>query len=109
MQSDARQRWLALWRIQFGWPGVWGSRWFEGKGLAALALASSRHCFSPKGAGLEGHQSRCSVVCLKRENICVSVLLNSREKNWPTCGRRLDRAWMATVFGERIVNLCVEW
>ena len=43
------------------------------------------------------------------EKICVSVLLNSREKNWPTRGKGLVITWMAAGFGERIVIVWVGW
>lgn len=43
------------------------------------------------------------MVCLKREKICVGVLLNPREKIRPGWGRRLVAAWMVAGFGTRIV------
>jgi len=41
------------------------------------------------GVGLDGHRSS-SLVCLKIEKICISVLQNSREKNWPVGGKVSD-------------------
>lgn len=63
--------------------------------LAALVLASSRHRFSPEGAGLEVHQSKCStsLVCLKTEkiNFCQRAVIFSGVVNWARVGLEIER------------------
>jgi hypothetical protein len=66
----------------------------------ALVCARSMQRLMPAIEISEGHHSSLRWGCLGEERICVSDEQNSREKDWPMCGRRLVMAWIAAGLGE---------